>query len=85
MSNSEHVRKPVFGSPVQPRQIVRVVAAVDTEIHDASGHLGRLGLVEHLDYSSGVGQRYPNDPMICVRFSNGQREVFWAEELLAVS
>jgi hypothetical protein len=72
---------PVPGSPFQPRDHVRVVAAIDVYIHDVSKYIGRLGLVTHLDYSCGCGQRYPDDPAVGVTFPNGEKEEFWSEEL----
>ena len=60
----------VPGSPVQPKQIVRVVAAIDEYVYDVSGHIGRLGIVEYLDYG-GCGQTYPSDPMIGVKLGKG--------------
>jgi hypothetical protein len=74
----------VPGSPFQPRDIVRVVDTVDIEVHDVRKHLGRLGLVVHLEYSCGCGQSYPDYPAIGVKFANGQTEEFWPEEVLRV-
>jgi hypothetical protein len=63
---------------------VRVVGAIDTEIHDVSRHLGRLGLVEHLEYSCGCGQRYPDYPAIGVKFTDGETEEFWPDEVVRI-
>jgi hypothetical protein len=80
--------KPIYhhvdGAPVQPRQIVRVIAAIDSEIADVAGHIGRLGLVEYLEYECGCGQSFPANPMVGLRFTSGAREEFWPEEIEVV-
>lgn len=72
------VRKLVPGSPHQPGHRIVVRGAAD---HTADARLiGRRGVVAHLDYCTGVGQRFPGDPFIAVRL--GRRlEYFWADEL----
>lgn len=88
MGNKANMNLPIYeeviGSPFQPRQLVRVTSAVDEEVHDVSTHVGRRGMIEYLEYSCGAGQTYPHDPMIGVRFTNGDREEFWHEELTAL-
>lgn len=76
---------PVDGSPRQPGEAVRVVAAVDPHVSDVTEYIGRLGEVVYLEYECGCGQSYPGDPMIGVRFDDGTVEEFWAEELGALS
>lgn len=50
---------------------VLIIDAIDTEIDigPASGpsYVNHFGIVESLDYHSGCGQSFPNDPMIKVR------------------
>lgn len=75
---------PVEGSPYQPGQMVRIVAAVDKDAHDVTDYIGRVGSVEYLEYSCGCGQTFPCDPMIGVRFDTAAIEEFWAEELTAL-
>lgn len=72
------------GAPFQPGQAVRVVAAIDTDVHDVTSFIGKSGTVQYLEYHCGCGQTYPNDPMIGVQFENGAGEEFWTEELAAV-
>ena len=43
--------------------------------------LGLTGRVVHLNYSSAVGQSFPDDPMIGVEFDGNKVEQFWKEEL----
>lgn len=47
-------------------------------------YLRKTGNVVHLEYSCGCGQSYPGDPMIGVRFAEGNVEEFWREEIVAV-
>jgi hypothetical protein len=75
------VRDRVEGSPYQPGDVVCVVAAVDREVCDLSEYIGCRGVVEHLEYQCGCGQSYPADPMIGVRFGDGDLVEFWREEL----
>ena len=74
----------VVGAPHQPDTCVRVTDAVDREVYDVSAYIGQIGVVRYLEYSSGVGQRFPQDPMINVVLDDGQEESFWQEELEAV-
>jgi len=62
---------------------VRVLKGTDATF-DAR-FLQRVGIVERLDFSCGCGQSYPDDPMIGVRFSDGEYEEFWTEELAIAS
>ena len=65
----------VDGSPYQVGDVVRVVSICD----DAGdrGAIGSIGVVDHLDYDSGCGETYPDDPMISVKGCG----IFWSEEL----
>jgi hypothetical protein len=73
--------KPVLtstpGAPFQPGDKVSVVSKGDA----TTSHIGRAGVVAHLEYSCGCGQTFPEDPMIGVRFPEGELEEFWKEEL----
>jgi hypothetical protein len=71
------------GAPYQPGVEVVVVASAEVKgsLTDVSGYIGRRGTVEHLEYSCGCGQHYPDDPMIGVRFLEGDLYEFWFEEL----
>lgn len=84
MTGQQYIREPVPGSPIQPGWMVLVVAAIDRDVHDVHGRVGKTGRVEYLEYSCGCGQRYPADPMIGVRFTDGSFEEFWREELVVV-
>jgi hypothetical protein len=75
------IRERVEGSPYQPGQSVLVVQAVDVDIYDVGEFVGRTGVVEHLEYECGCGQHYPGDPMVGVRFADGDLQEFWREEL----
>ncbi len=82
MNHTTHVS----GSPVQPGERVTVVTTVDADATDISRHVGRSGVVVHLNYDCGCSQQYPGDPMIGVRLDGaepgpGEVEEFWAEEL----
>ena len=76
-------REHVVGAPFQAGQAVRVVAAIDTEVHDVSEFVGACGTVAYLEYNCGCSQTYPEDPMIGVKFPDGRGEEFWSEELVA--
>jgi hypothetical protein len=69
----------VFGAPFKIGERVAVTNGVDDTFD--SFYRGRVGVVEYLEYECGCGQRYPDDPMIGVRFSSDRVEEFWAEEL----
>ena|SRR5450432_1880100 len=75
----QHIRLNVQGAPFRIGQAVRICQLTDeTALRRL---LGRLGTVEHFEYSCGCGQSYPGDPMIGVRLANGEIDEFWAEEL----
>jgi hypothetical protein len=44
--------------------------------------VGQDGFVKHFEYDCGCGQTFPVDPMIGVKFDDGQIEEFWKEELV---
>jgi hypothetical protein len=44
----------------------------------------KTGWVDFLEYDCGCGQTYPSDPMIGVKFINGEIEEFWKEELTKI-
>lgn len=81
------VHHPVAGAPYQPTDSVRVVMSAEQKgtLTDVSDFIGRTGVVEYLEYSCGCGQRYPDDPMIAVRFADGALQEFWREELAPLS
>ena len=85
MFGANPIRDHVDGAPYQPGQIVRVVDAVDTHVHDVSACVGQYGTVAYLEYECGCGQTYPDGPMIGVVLVNGKQEEFWSEELRAVT
>ena len=70
-------RGPIEGAPFQVGNLVRVVVHNDPFI-------GLEGTVLYLDYDCGCGQRYPEDPLLGVLFTDGTQEEFWSEELQAV-
>lgn len=57
---------------------VQVVGATDPDIHDVTPHLGKVGRVIDILIGAGIGDSYPEDPVIKVRFVK-KYEVFWAE------
>ena len=71
------------GTPFDIGTLVRVCRLVDEEAEPSV--LGKRGIVEYVEYSCGCGQSYPHDPMIGVRFPNGDLHEFWREELRVVS
>lgn len=77
------VRERVEGSPHQVGERVLVLAICD-EVGVSSGlgkYVGQRGTVEHLEYSCGCGQHFPDDPMVGVRFGDGELAEFWHDEL----
>ncbi len=76
---------PIFadvpGAPFKIGQFVKVLRLVDDT--GESSFLGKSGIVEHLEYSCGCGQLFPKEPMVGVRFPDGELEEFWREELNA--
>jgi hypothetical protein len=79
MRESRPIRSNVKGAPFAIGQSVRVSQLVDET--GRAKFLGLEGKVEHFEYSCGCGQTYPCDPMIGVRFLNGDLDEFWPEEL----
>ena len=67
-----------------PFKIGDAVVILDNPNKDETfnyGLSGKHGVVEHFEYDCGCGQRFPNDPMIGVRFENKAIEEFWKDEL----
>lgn len=80
MSRAVHIFERVDGAPFQPLDRVRVVRAIDADVHDVSRFVGFSGVVRYLEYSCGCGQSFPADPMVGVDVG-GETEEFWPEEL----
>lgn len=49
-----------------------------------TAYFGERGAVRALNFK-GLGQRFPHDPLICVRLADGRNDGFWSEELLPVA
>lgn len=81
--NANPIRDHVDGAPYQPGMPVRVVDAIDRDVHDVSAFIGSRGVVEYLEYECGCGQRFPDDPMVGILFRDGRRQEFWSEEIAA--
>lgn len=43
--------------------------------------IGKEGTVAFFEYDCGCGQTYPDDPMIGVKFRNGNVAEFWKDEI----
>lgn len=71
----------IEGAPFAIGLRVTVVAASDETAKPE--FMGRSGVIEHYEYDCGCEQTFPEDPMIGVRFDDGQLEEFWPEELAA--
>lgn len=69
----------VIGAPVSIGDKVRVFRLVDNT--ENASLIGQVGVVTYLEYDCGCGQRFPDDPMIGVRFESGYESEFWQEEL----
>jgi hypothetical protein len=77
------IRTAVPGAPYQPGDVVRVTGSCD-EVGEEVGIgmlVGRVGVVEYLEYECGSGQHYPDDPMVGVRFDGGEVRELWRDEL----
>jgi hypothetical protein len=75
----------VEGAPFQPGQKVTVLSATDDTC--AEEFIGSSGTITALFERSGVGDSWPNDPLIDVEFwidARAMTEYFWKEELQLV-
>lgn len=72
----------IEGAPIQVGALVVIGDSLDGTFDHS--RRGQPGVVVHLDYDCGCGQTYPGDPMIGVRFSDGQVDEFWLEEFILV-
>jgi len=82
MAEAKPIYEKVECSPYQPKDKVVVL-----RFSDDTGNqefIGKVGVVEYLEYSCGCGQSYPNDPMIGIRFSDGSLIECWSEEISGV-
>lgn len=69
----------IEGCAFQIGDRVRVVER-GHDVHMVAAFIGLEGEVEDLVFE-GLGQRFPDDPFIGVRFPDGNRDGFWSEEL----
>ena len=67
--------------PEVPFHLGAMVVARSDEYHQLND---RIGYVDGYEWPEDLGSSYPDDPLIIVDFGNGQKDGFWAEELLAV-
>lgn len=78
MGAQDGIYQDLDGAPFRIGDEVRVVQLAD-ETADPK-YLDHEGTVQYFEYACGCGQRFPNDPMIGVKFSRKIDE-FWKEEL----
>ena len=71
----------VEGSPFQPGDQVRIVAAIDRDIYDVSARIGLEGSVSRLVFGIGIGDVFPSRPSLLVYLDTRAFEDFWPEEL----
>lgn len=82
MAKSNPIFEKVECSPYQPKDNVIVLRfSDDTGIQE---FVGKVGVVEYLEYSCECGQSYPNDPMIGIKFPDGSLIECWSEEIFGV-
>lgn len=67
-------------TPFRRGQWVKVVGQTDAEIyrHECKN---KVGIVREIMREAGIGDSYPDDPVIRVEFPGKKKEVFWKEEL----
>jgi hypothetical protein len=82
MAETKPIYKIIECSPYQPKDIV-VVLRFSDDTGDQE-FIGKVGVVEYLEYSCGCGQSYPNDPMIGIKFPDGSLIECWPEEISRV-
>lgn len=66
--------------PFSHNDRVQVVSATDPEIHSIHKRIGHVGRVVRFLKNAGIGDNYPTDPVIEVKFAK-RKEIFWKEEL----
>ncbi len=66
--------------PFSVGERVQVVAAVELDIHDVSRFIGKTGRVVEVLKEAGIGDTYPEDPVLKVKFVKHD-SIFWKEEL----
>jgi len=88
MKTEIRIRGYVFRAPFQCGQRVKVKGPnrpgdIDEEM--CAPYVGCCGVVQWLRYQTGCGDRFPDDPMICVELDDGREYDFWHNELLTAS
>jgi len=80
MAQANPIHQDVMGAPFNIGAMVRVIGSGDETFDER--FLDKVGQVEYYEYECGCGQIFPEQPMIGVRFSTGELEEFWEEELI---
>jgi|GEM_PF-7104590 len=75
-------RYDIDGAPFKINDHVRVLNNPSGDDTFDSRFVDEDGFVIYFEYDCGCGQSFPADPMIGVKFGDGQIEEFWKEELL---
>jgi len=73
------IYKNIIGAPFKIGDIVTIIGVEDYTFDEI--FKGKTGEVYYFEYSCGCGQSFPADPMIGIKFENGEIEEFWKEEL----
>ena len=66
--------------PFRRGQWVKVVGQTDAEIYRHKCK-NKVGIVREIVREAGIGDHYPDDPVVRVEFPGKKQEIFWKEEL----
>jgi hypothetical protein len=77
------IKVAVPGSKFEPGQAVRLVQGVNKTVPMKKIHLGRVGVIQSLCYTSDSGEIYPHRPLYNVKFTDDTEDCFWRDELEA--
>lgn len=82
------VSSDVPGAPFSIGQELRVrpradIADPDDETFRAELYAGRVGCVVAFRFECIAGEKFPDDPIVKVRFADGTEDLFWSDELEA--
>jgi hypothetical protein len=85
ISNNRYKTNPrkynIEGAPFKINNLVRILNNPNKDETFNKNLSGKKGYVEYFEYDCGCGQKFPEDPMIGVRFCNKKVDEFWKEEL----
>lgn len=82
--NPQYRKYDIEGAPFKIGSKVKISNNISEDSTFDKKYSNKKGEVVFFEYDCGCGQTFPSDPMIGVKFRDGEIEEFWKEELTKI-